>query len=176
MVKLFAEIGKQHGDRNGGYTQIVRVGQRLGDAAPLAILEWTGTVTAAPAPVTEKKAEEPKSKEPKSKEPKAPKATKKAEEKKEQAAACDVGRGDRRQPRFGIGVDSRGFSGGVAECVQPPIEKLVGGHRRRRMPLAVWQDGKVVHIQPDQACPDCEIGVSVARETRARPAERIVFV
>ncbi len=88
VVKLFAEIGKQHGDRNGGYTRIVRVGQRLGDAAPLAILEWTGTVTAAPAPATEKKAEEPKSKEPKSKEPKAPKATKKAEEKKEQAAAA----------------------------------------------------------------------------------------
>src|SRR5271167_437825 len=26
VVKLFAEIGKQHGDRNGGYTRIVRVG------------------------------------------------------------------------------------------------------------------------------------------------------
>ncbi len=89
VTKLFAEIGKQHGDRNGGYTRIVRVGQRLGDAAPLAILEWTGTVTAAAAPATEKTAEEPKSKEPKAaKEPKAPKVTKKAEEKKEEAAAA----------------------------------------------------------------------------------------
>jgi large subunit ribosomal protein L17 len=88
VAKLFAEIGKQHGDRNGGYTRIVRVGQRLGDAAHMAILEWTGTVTAAPEPATDKKAEEPKSNEPKSKEPKAPKAKKKADEKKEQAAAA----------------------------------------------------------------------------------------
>src|SRR5580704_2629419 len=48
VEKLFAELGKQHGDRNGGYTRIVRIGQRMGDAAEIAILEWTGTVTAAP--------------------------------------------------------------------------------------------------------------------------------
>jgi large subunit ribosomal protein L17 len=83
VAKLFAEIGKQHGDRNGGYTRIVRVGQRLGDAAPVAILEWTGTVTAAPEPDAGKKVEEPKSKE-----PKAPKAKKKADEKKEEVATA----------------------------------------------------------------------------------------
>jgi large subunit ribosomal protein L17 len=82
VAKLFAEIGKQHGDRNGGYTRIVRVGQRMGDAAEMAILEWTGAVTAAPEPEPEKKAEEPKSKE-----TKAPKAKKKVAEKKEESAA-----------------------------------------------------------------------------------------
>ena len=82
VTKLFAELGKQHSDRSGGYTRIVRVGQRLGDAAEVAILEWTGTVSAAPEPETGKKAEEPKADE-----PKAPKAKKQAEEKKEQAAA-----------------------------------------------------------------------------------------
>ncbi len=82
VAKLFAEIGKQHGDRNGGYTRIVRVGQRMGDAAEMAILEWTGTVTAAPEPEPEKKAEEPKSKE-----TKAPKAKKNVAEKKEESAA-----------------------------------------------------------------------------------------
>jgi large subunit ribosomal protein L17 len=82
VAKLFAEIGKQHSDRNGGYTRIVRVGQRMGDAAEMAILEWTGTVTAAPEPESEKKAEEPKSKE-----TKAPKAKKKVPEKKEESAA-----------------------------------------------------------------------------------------
>jgi large subunit ribosomal protein L17 len=49
--KLFTEVGKQHADRNGGYTRIVRVGQRTGDAAEIAILEWTGT--AAPPAETE---------------------------------------------------------------------------------------------------------------------------
>ena len=82
MAKLFAEIGKQHGDRNGGYTRIVRVGQRMGYAAEMAILEWTGTVTAVPEPQPEKKAEEPKSKE-----TKASKAKKTVAEKKEESAA-----------------------------------------------------------------------------------------
>jgi len=81
VAKLFAEIGKQHGDRQGGYTRIVRVGQRLGDAAHMAILEWTGTVAAAPEPEKGKKAEEPKAKE-----TQAPKA-KKTDEKKPQVAA-----------------------------------------------------------------------------------------
>jgi large subunit ribosomal protein L17 len=84
VVKLFAEIGKQHGDRNGGYTRIVRVGQRLGDAAPVAILEWTGTVTAAPEPETGKTAEEPKSKGT----TKSPTPKKKAAGKKEEGTAA----------------------------------------------------------------------------------------
>src|SRR5438552_19119319 len=82
VTKLFMEIGKQHGDRNGGYTRIVRIGQRLGDAAEVAILEWTGTVTIAPEPEQGKKAEEPQSKE-----TKAPKAKKNVAEKKEEGAA-----------------------------------------------------------------------------------------
>ena len=54
----------------------------MGDAAEMAILEWTGTVTAAPEAEPEKKAEEPKSKE-----TKAPKAKKNVAEKKEESAA-----------------------------------------------------------------------------------------
>lgn len=50
VKKLFAEIGKQHADRQGGYTRIIRVGQRGGDAAEMAILQWTGTVAPAPTP------------------------------------------------------------------------------------------------------------------------------
>jgi large subunit ribosomal protein L17 len=60
--KLFADLGKQHSDRQGGYTRIVRVGHRLGDAAELAILEWTGTVSTAPAPEEGKKGKETKPK------------------------------------------------------------------------------------------------------------------
>ncbi|HUJ08782.1 MAG TPA: 50S ribosomal protein L17 [Verrucomicrobiae bacterium] len=85
VAKLFAEIGQQHGDRHGGYTRIVRIGNRLGDAAEVAILEWTGAAAAAPAPEAGKQAEEPKPKE--SKEGKAPKTKKKSAEKKKEAAA-----------------------------------------------------------------------------------------
>jgi large subunit ribosomal protein L17 len=61
---LFAEIAPAQKDRNGGYTRIVKMHQRQGDASQLAILEWVDitTVTPAPAetPATETKAEEPK--------------------------------------------------------------------------------------------------------------------
>jgi large subunit ribosomal protein L17 len=60
VKKLFADLGKQHSDRQGGYTRIIRVGQRPGDAAQMAILEWTGTVLPAPVPEADKKAEEVK--------------------------------------------------------------------------------------------------------------------
>ncbi len=56
VQKLFAEVGKAHADRAGGYTRIVRLGQRVGDAAEIAILEWTGTVAVAPAAPKETKA------------------------------------------------------------------------------------------------------------------------
>ena len=82
VEKLFGELGKQHSDRNGGYTRIVRIGQRMGDAAEIAILEWTGTVTAAPEPETGGKTEEPTPKE-----TKAPKAKKTSDKKKEEGAA-----------------------------------------------------------------------------------------
>jgi large subunit ribosomal protein L17 len=76
VSKLFSEIGKQHGDRNGGYTRIIRVGQRLGDAAEMVILEWTGSIAPPPAPEVEKKGK--KAKEPKTKaEAKKPEAGRK---------------------------------------------------------------------------------------------------
>ena len=62
VSKLFADLGKQHSDRNGGYTRIIRTIQRPGDAAQMAILEWTGTVAAAPAPEEGKKGKETKPK------------------------------------------------------------------------------------------------------------------
>jgi len=58
VTKLFADLGKQHSDRQGGYTRIIRVGNRPGDAAEMAILEWTGTVMPAPALEEGKKGKE----------------------------------------------------------------------------------------------------------------------
>jgi len=89
VSKLFADLGKQHSDRQGGYTRIIRVGQRIGDAAEIAILEWTGTVVTTPEPAAAGKGEETKpTAETTAKPAKAAKkpAKKKAEKKADSAA------------------------------------------------------------------------------------------
>jgi large subunit ribosomal protein L17 len=40
VKKLFDDIAPRSAERNGGYTRIVRLGQRKSDAAPIAYLEW----------------------------------------------------------------------------------------------------------------------------------------
>lgn len=37
--KLFDEIAPKYADRNGGYTRIIKIGQRKGDAAMQVVLE-----------------------------------------------------------------------------------------------------------------------------------------
>ena len=37
--KLFDEIGAKYADRNGGYTRVIRIGERRGDAAEMAVIE-----------------------------------------------------------------------------------------------------------------------------------------
>ena len=61
---LFNEIAPTQKERRGGYTRIIRLNQRQGDAAQRAILEWVDVpVSAEIAPEaegSEKKAEEAK--------------------------------------------------------------------------------------------------------------------
>ena len=37
--KLFNEIGPKYADRNGGYTRVLKMGPRRGDAAEMAIIQ-----------------------------------------------------------------------------------------------------------------------------------------
>lgn len=54
VAKLFAEVAPRFANRAGGYTRIIKLGNRPGDAAPVSILELTELP--APAPAKPKKA------------------------------------------------------------------------------------------------------------------------
>ena len=48
---LFEDLAPVMKERAGGYTRIIQLGQRQGDAAQLAILEWVDAVAPEAAPV-----------------------------------------------------------------------------------------------------------------------------
>ena len=75
VKKLFDEIAKGYEGRNGGYTRILKLGKRRGDAAEMCILQLVEVAAVEEAPKKEAKAA-PK----KAKAEEAPKAEVKAEE------------------------------------------------------------------------------------------------
>jgi large subunit ribosomal protein L17 len=84
VSKLFAEVAPAAADRPGGYCRITKLGQRMTDAAPMAIIEWVDL----PALGSEDEVEEVAAEETPKAEAKKP--AKKVGKKKEEPAAAEA--------------------------------------------------------------------------------------
>jgi large subunit ribosomal protein L17 len=78
VVKLFDEIGPRYLSRHGGYTRIVKIGQRPGDAAPMSLLELIPDENAAARASKDEGEEAAEAKAPKTKAAAKAKAEEKA--------------------------------------------------------------------------------------------------
>src|SRR3989440_4508462 len=71
VKKLFDEIAPASTERNGGYTRIIRLGQRQSDSASMALIEWVDVAIVVEEKPTEEKGAKKKEPKPEAKQKEA---------------------------------------------------------------------------------------------------------
>jgi len=87
VKKLFNQIAPASSERNGGYTRIIRLGQRPSDSAFMALIEWVDSpaeekTAKKKEPKAEAKPKETKAEQPKAKEKETAPATEEPKKKR----------------------------------------------------------------------------------------------
>lgn len=80
--QLITQIAPHFKERKGGYTRVLRLGQRVGDNADMALLEFTATIEGPAKPKKPKKEKASTAKPQEAKKETAPEKTKKTQETK----------------------------------------------------------------------------------------------
>jgi large subunit ribosomal protein L17 len=99
VEKLFVELGPRYQTRPGGYTRILRMLPRPGDAAPMALMQLVDQPEKAAAPPGEEPAAKAKAETRKAKAPKAEAAKEEKPKRKAKKAAEEAASAEEAKPK-----------------------------------------------------------------------------